>query len=340
MGPVPMKEKKPNGKGRVATSGKDREPGGICSTCNQVASCTYRLKNEGLVIWECDLYESYETPNVLEVIEKYGERRGAVISMLEEIQATYGYLPPETLRELSEKTDYSLVDIYGVATFYRSFSLKPRGKYLVSVCLGTACHVRGGPAVAEEFERQLGIRAGETTPDREFTLETVNCVGACALGPIVIVEGRYFSNVKTTKVKQIVKKVRAGLEKVEVEGDRRIFPVEVSCSRCNHSLMDLEYHLDRYPSVRVTVSFGRRHGWLRLSSLYGSYNVESEHEIPKDTVINFFCPHCHAELRATSACPECGALMVPLIVRGGGIVLICSRRGCKGHMLDINGVNL
>ncbi len=129
----------------------------------------------------------------------------------------------------------------------------------------------------------------------------------------------------------------AGLDKVEVETDRRIFPLEVNCPRCNHSLMDPRFSIDGYPAIRVTVSFGREHGWLRLSSLYGSYNVESEYEVPKDAVVNFFCPHCHAELRGAAACPECGAAMVPMIVRGGGVVQICSRRGCRGHMLDLGG---
>jgi hypothetical protein len=101
--------------------------------------------------------------------------------------------------------------------------------------------------------------------------------------------------------------------------------------------MDPDHLLDGYPSIRVTLSFGREHGWLRLSCLYGSYTVESEYEVPMDTLVNFFCPHCHAELVGASSCPECGAPMVPMIVRGGGIVQICSRRGCKGHMLDLSG---
>jgi NADH:ubiquinone oxidoreductase subunit E len=340
MEPVPIKEEKPGGKGRVPKTGNDEEIGGICSTCNQVSTCAYRLKNKGLVIWECDLYESYETPDVLEIVEKYKDKPGAVISILEEIQATYGYLPPDMLKALSEKTDYSLVDVYGAATFYKTFSLKPRGKYLVSVCLGTACHVRGGPAVAKEFERQLGIRAGETTPDKEFTLEAVNCLGACALGPVVVVEGHYFRQVNPERVEGILEKTREGLDKIEIVGDKRIFPIEVSCPKCNRSLMDVEHLIDGYPSIRVTLSFGHTHGWLRLSSLYGSYSVESEYEVPKNTVVNFFCPHCHAELRAASACPECGAPMVPMTVRGGGIILICSRRGCKGHMLDLESVDL
>jgi (2Fe-2S) ferredoxin/predicted RNA-binding Zn-ribbon protein involved in translation (DUF1610 family) len=183
----------------------------------------------------------------------------------------------------------------------------------------------------------LGIKAGETTPDRKFSLETVNCLGACALGPIVVVDGHYFSNVNVRKVSQILEKARAGLDKIEITGDERIFPIEVSCSRCNRSLMNPDHLIDGSPSIRVTISFNQKHGWLALSCLYGSYHVSSEYEIPEDKVVNFFCPHCHAELIGASKCSECGAPMVPMIVRGGGVVQICSRHGCRGHMLDLIG---
>jgi len=265
-----------------------------------------------------------------------GGRRQGLIAMLEDVQAKYGYLPQEALKQVAEKTGRSLVDVYGVATFYRAFSLKPRGRHLISACLGTACHVRGGPAIAQEIEKQLGIKPGATTPDREFTFETVNCLGACALGPVVVVDGHYFPKVRTAKVKDILDRTLAGLDKIEIETDQRIFPVEVSCARCNHSLMDPRHIIDDHPSIRVTVSFGDMHGWLTLSSLYGSYNVGSEYEIPQDTIVHMFCPHCHAELIGGATCGECGAPMVPMIVRGGGIVQICARRGCKGHLLDLS----
>jgi len=268
---------------------------------------------------------------------KYKSGRGGLISTLEDIQAKYGYLPQEALREVADTTGRSLVDIYGVATFYRAFSLTPRGRHLISACLGTACHVRGGPVIAREIEQQLGIKAGETTPDNEYTLETVNCLGACALGPVVVVDGHYFPKVTASRVEEIVEKAREGLDAVEIETDERVFPVEVSCARCNHSLMNPRHPIDGHPSIRVTVSFGNRHGWFALSSLYGSYNVDSEYEIPADTVVHIFCPHCHAELIGGVKCAECGAPMVPMIVRGGGVVQICSRRGCKGHMLDLGG---
>lgn len=265
---------------------------------------------------------------------------GKLIAILEEIQAKYGYLPREDLERVADDTGISLVDIYGVVTFYRAFSLNPRGKHLISACLGTACHVRGGPAITKEIEKQLGIKAGETSTDNEFTLETVNCLGACALGPVVVVDGHYFSNVKTSEVKEIINKAQKGFDIVEVETDQRIFPLEVSCARCNHSLMDPNHILDGHPAVRVTVSFGHKHGWFVLSGLYGSDKVSSQHEIPKDTIVHIFCPHCHAELIGGGACVECGAPMVPMIIRGGGVVQICSRRGCKGHILDLGGTTL
>jgi NADH:ubiquinone oxidoreductase subunit E len=277
---------------------------------------------------------------ILKILETHRGERGELIAILEEIQAKYSYLPEEALRLLAEKTGRSLVDIYGVATFYKSFSLKPRGKHLISVCLGTACHVRGSSSIAEAFERQLGIKTGETTPDKEISLETLNCLGACALGPIVVVDGHYFSNVTLQKVKDIIHRAKVGLDRVDIATDERIFPVEVSCPRCNHSLMDKRHYVDGYPSISVTISFNSTHGWLRLSCLYGSFSVDSEYKVPMDATVNFFCPHCHEELITSSSCPNCGAPMVPMHVRGGGSVQICSRRGCKGHLLDLSGAPL
>lgn len=275
--------------------------------------------------------------HIEKIIEDHhkGNQTG-LISLLEEIQAKYSYLPEEALRIISQKMGYSLVDLYGVATFYRAFSLKPRGKHLISVCLGTACHVRGGPSVADEFKRQLGIQAGETTPDKEITLETVNCLGACALGPVVVVDGHYFPNTSSRDVKEIIHKALSSLDQVDIHTDQRIFPVDVSCPRCNHNLMDKNYYIDGYPSIRVTVFSEDKHGWLRLSCLYGSFSVEQEHHIPPGAVVNYFCPHCHAELVGASKCDRCEAPMVPMHVQGGGMIQICSRRGCKGHMLDLS----
>jgi NADH-quinone oxidoreductase subunit E len=162
-----------------------------------------------------DGQEKVDSKDILRILEKHNEDKGRLIAILEEIQDEYGYLPEKSIRIVSDKTGRSMVDVYGVATFYRSFSLTPRGKHLVCACLGTACHVRGALRVVEELERQLGIKAGQTTADKEFTLETVNCLGACALGPIVVVDNHYFPNVDMAKVKHILEKVRVGLSPAE-----------------------------------------------------------------------------------------------------------------------------
>jgi NADH:ubiquinone oxidoreductase subunit E len=311
----------------------------ICQTCMHLPGCTIRSKHDGTVD-SCDLFEEgdWSVDLVAALIDKHRDQRGGLISILEGIQANYGYLPENALRLVADRTGRSLVDIYGVATFYKTFSLEPRGRHLCSVCVGTACHVRNSPAVAEELERKLGVRPGETTEDREFSFETVNCLGACALGPVVVVDGHYFPQVTTRQVDEILGKTRIGLDRIEVATDERVFPIEVFCARCNRSLMDHRHPIEGHSSVRVTISFGRKHGWLRLSSLYGSYTIESEHEIPESMIAHFFCPTCHAELAGATDCPLCAAPMVPLIVRGGGMVQICSRRGCTSHLLDVGGL--
>ena len=283
-----------------------------------------------------DASEQVHKKDLLRILDKYRDKRGALIAILEDIQSKYRYLPESALRMVAEKTNRPLVDVYGVATFYNLFSLKPKGKHIISVCLGTACHVRGVQLVVEEFERRLGVRPGETTQDRQFTLETVNCLGACAMGPTVVVDGHYFSHVGPRVVDEIIGKAREGLDRVEIGSDRRIFPIEVRCSHCNHYLMDNNYLIDGFPSVRLTLSYGTDHGWVRLSSLYGSYSNASEYEIPTDAVVNFFCPHCHAELERAANCTKCGAAMVPMCVGQGSLVWICSRNGCKNHMLDLD----
>jgi NADH:ubiquinone oxidoreductase subunit E len=269
------------------------------------------------------------------IVDRHGADPGGLIAILQDIQARYSYLPADALRIVAQQTGRSLVDIYGVATFYRAFSLQPRGKHLLSVCLGTACHVRGGPVIAAEFERELGVKPGGTTPDREFTFETVNCLGACALGPIVVVDGHYFSNVAPVKVKQIVEQVRAGLDELETQTDERVFPLTASCPRCRHSLMETSHTIDGQPAIRITAANGNGHGWLRLSSLYGSYVVEAEHDVAPDAVVHLFCPHCNVELTAAVPCPVCNAPLVLLSVGTESMVQICSRRGCRYHLLDL-----
>lgn len=147
-----------------------------------------------------------ESQKVKSFIEKYNCEKKALIAILQDIQAEFNYLPQDSLRIVSDTLNISLIDVIGVATFYRAFSLEPRGKHLVTVCLGTACHVRGGPKILEEFERKLGIKAGETTKDREFSLETVACLGCCAIGPVVVVDGNYYAQTNIRNVGSILKK--------------------------------------------------------------------------------------------------------------------------------------
>lgn len=142
-----------------------------------------------------------------EIINREALSDGSLITALEEIQERYRYLPPEALILASERLDVPLSQAYAVATFYNAFSLKPQGKHLLQVCMGTACHVRGSPQVLDRVETKLGIKPGETTRDRMFTLETVNCVGACALGPILITDGEYSGQMSPQKVDRLLKTV-------------------------------------------------------------------------------------------------------------------------------------
>jgi len=144
------------------------------------------------------------------ILTKYGYEESQIIAILQEIQAIHNYLPEEVLKYVAEELDIPLSRVYGLVTFYKAFSLKPRGKHLISVCLGTTCHVRGGRKILEKIERDLGIKAGETTPDLKFTLETVNCVGCCAIGPIVIIDENYFGEMNLEKVDLVLRRYREG----------------------------------------------------------------------------------------------------------------------------------
>lgn len=135
---------------------------------------------------------------------------GAIVGLLQDLQETEGYIPKPALEEISRRLDIPLVRLYGLATFYRAFSLVPRGKHTITCCTGTACHVRGGRRVVEALERELGISAGETTPDLEFSLETVNCVGCCAVAPVVIADGKYHGHAHGHDVAKIICKCREG----------------------------------------------------------------------------------------------------------------------------------
>jgi NADH-quinone oxidoreductase subunit E len=140
------------------------------------------------------------------IINKYNGDRGQLVSILQDIQTEYYYLPKEALIQVSETMDIPVSQVYNMATFFRAFSLEPRGKHLMNVCLGTACHVRGAIRILEKIERSLSIKRGETTRDRKFTLETVNCMGCCAVGPATKIDGEYFGEMSTDKVDPMITK--------------------------------------------------------------------------------------------------------------------------------------
>ena len=150
------------------------------------------------------------------ILKEYDYKKSAIIPVLQDIQAENRWLPPGTLRYVSEKLDIPLIDVYSIATFYKSFSLKPRGKHVITVCLGTACHVRGAPDVLNEIENQLDIEMEETTPDNNFTLETVRCLGTCAIGPVVTIDGKYYGQMNSKKIHSILKTYEKKIERVLV----------------------------------------------------------------------------------------------------------------------------
>lgn len=147
------------------------------------------------------------------VVQSYSAEKSALIAILQEIEDMYGYLPAWTLKRVSEKLDVPLIQVYGVASFYDAFHLTPRGKNLIRVCLGTACYLRGSGRALETLEKELGIKDGETTPDLEFSLQSVRCLGACALAPVMVIGDRYFDKITPAKVSRVLKQVRGKDEK-------------------------------------------------------------------------------------------------------------------------------
>jgi len=141
------------------------------------------------------------------LIDKYGARRETLIPVLQDIQTRLNWLPEEVLIAVAQRFEIPLIDLYGIVTFYKSFSLKPRGDHLVTVCVGTACHVRGGQRIVEAIARELGISPGGTTEDLKFSLETVNCLGCCAIGPIVVIDGEYYGGMTSQKALSLIRRI-------------------------------------------------------------------------------------------------------------------------------------
>lgn len=147
-----------------------------------------------------------ENGQVAAIVHEYSDNPDSLISILQDIQTHNHYLRETDLREVARLLGFPLIQVYSVATFFRAFSLRPRGKHIVRVCLGTACHVRGAHSILDEAKRRLNIEPNETTGDMSYTLETVNCLGACALGPIVTLDDKYYGQMSPNKVKNIFKK--------------------------------------------------------------------------------------------------------------------------------------
>jgi NADH-quinone oxidoreductase subunit E len=143
-----------------------------------------------------------------QIVKKHGGDKSALIGVLQDIQEAFNYLPKDALKAAGKSLGIPYSRVYEVATFYNAFSLKPRGEHIVKICMGTACHVRGAASIQDKMERTLCIKPGETTADNKFSLETVNCVGACALGPVVVIDTEYHGQVTMAKVDKIINKLK------------------------------------------------------------------------------------------------------------------------------------
>jgi NADH-quinone oxidoreductase subunit E len=140
------------------------------------------------------------------LINSYTDKKEQLISLLQDIQAEFNYIPQDVLIKISQTLKIPLSQVFSVATFFHAFSLKPRGRHTVTVCLGTACHVKGGQRLVDKMARDMHLKPGDTTLDERFTLETANCLGCCALGPVVVIDGKYESAVTPDKLEKILKK--------------------------------------------------------------------------------------------------------------------------------------
>lgn len=140
------------------------------------------------------------------IFSRFKGTKDELIPVMEAVQEEFGYLPAEAMTAISRFLKVPESNIYGVATFYALFRLTPKGKKMVRVCRGTACHVRGGAKLLAEIEKELGIKAGETTPDMEYSLETISCFGSCALSPVVVVDKTVYGRVTQDKIKQVLGK--------------------------------------------------------------------------------------------------------------------------------------
>jgi NADH-quinone oxidoreductase subunit E/NADP-reducing hydrogenase subunit HndA len=144
-----------------------------------------------------------------QVVTRHNAEPSSLITILHEVQEAVGYLPEEVLEQVARRMEIPLADVHGVVSFYALFSMKPKGRHRIAACKGTACYVRGAPRVLERFESELGIKAGDTTADAEFSLDVVRCLGACGLGPVVMIDEDVHARLKPDRVPSVVKRYRS-----------------------------------------------------------------------------------------------------------------------------------
>jgi len=160
------------------------------------------LEEENIIVDETFLDKS---------IKKHGN---FLIPILQDIQKSYRYLPEEYLIKVAEKLQIPLIEVYGVVTFYQSFGLIPKGEHIITVCLGTACYIRGGTNMVDVLTKELNIKPGETTKDKKFSLETVNCLGCCAISPVMVIDDKIYGNLTMDKLRKILNRFRENEEKL------------------------------------------------------------------------------------------------------------------------------
>lgn len=149
-----------------------------------------------------------QSETLLRILETYGHQQRHLIEVLQDIQQQQGYLSEQVIRTVSQAMEVPLIEVYRVASFYKAFSLAPLGRHCVTVCMGTACHVRGAARLLDELHGELGLGPGQTSPDGMFSLQRVNCLGACALGPIVVMNNRYHRHMTPLKLQRLLLSVR------------------------------------------------------------------------------------------------------------------------------------
>jgi NADH-quinone oxidoreductase subunit E len=167
-----------------------------------------RMEKESRLKARARRVRTFDSPAVLGDIDRilsgHRYRESMLISYLQDVQKELNYLPQDAIRFVAQRVSVSLPRVYGIATFYRAFSLKPRGRHIIHMCMGTACHVRGASKLLEAFERELGIESGETTYDDRFSLEPVRCIGCCGLAPVFTVDGKFYGKMTQEKVPEIL----------------------------------------------------------------------------------------------------------------------------------------